>query len=540
MTLDLLITGRIATLAGDDGFGWQEVLGVRDGRIVPADADAPAVERWDLGSEHVVMPGITDAHMHLMNLVIAERQVDLTGHDLATALATIQDRHESMLAAGDSAGWLLGHGWSIETLHGWPDADSLESVAPGRAIALYSHDHHSRWVSHAAMMIAGIGAGSQSPAGGLIRLDDAGNPSGILHETAAALVGSVIPRETTDDLAAGLARVAATLAALGITGCHDPGELTSDSDLERGPLFYRGLAEARRLPFRVHSSVRAQQLESAIELGLHTGQGEGRYRMGWLKLFGDGSLGSRSAALLQPFTDAATNPPTGGPTGLVITDEEELTDLLTRAASGGIVGQVHAIGDAAVRSALDVYQKLPANDGPMRRIEHAQLVDPADMPRFGALRVAASVQPVHLRSDADPARVAWGDRSENTFPLRALVDGGALIPIGTDSPVEPPDPWPGIAVAVARRDPFKPKDQLTGAHHAIGLARALRAACLDPALVAGQQDVGRLTPGSRADLLVVPSAPFREPFDPAEFAAIRPLATLIDGETVYRNEAWSG
>jgi len=229
---------------------------------------------------------------------------------------------------------------------------------------------------------------------------------------------------------------------------------------------------------------------------------------------------------------------------MVLTDAEELTALLRRAADAGIVGQVHAIGDAAVRAVLDVYEGLaPPPAAPMRRIEHAQLVDPGDVQRFGALAVAASVQPVHLRSDAAPARIAWGQRAENTFPLKALIDGGALIPLGTDAPVEPPDPWPGIAVAVARRDPFDDSETPTGAHNAITLARAVRAACLDPQLVAGESDLGRLTPGSRADLLVVPAAPFGETdyaggFDARAFASIRPLATLIDGEVAHRDPSF--
>jgi predicted amidohydrolase YtcJ len=263
--------------------------------------------------------------------------------------------------------------------------------------------------------------------------------------------------------------------------------------------------------------------------------------MGWLKLFADGSLGTRSAALLAPYHDAHAHPPTGGPSGMVLMDAQELSELLRRAAAAGIVGQVHAIGDRAVRRVLYVYESLPRPAGlQMRRIEHAQLVEPADAPRFGALAVAASVQPVHLRSDARPAREAWGERAENTFPLKALIKGGALIPLGTDAPVEAPDPWPGIAVAVARRDPFDDDQALTGAHNAITLARAVRAACLDPQLVAGESGLGRLMPGSRADLLVVPAGPFEEsrPFEPAAFASMRPLATLIDGETAHRDPSF--
>lgn len=556
---DLVILGRVATLADDDGFGWEHGLAIRDGLVLAVGRESDleglvgrGTRTWRLGEDLLAMPSITDAHLHLMSLVLAERQIDLTGATLEQVLASIRARHVEMSRAGDAEGWLLGHGWSLHSLGRWPDAGELERVAPDRPVALHAHDHHARWVSRRALELAGIGVTSDNPAGGLIRRDESGAPTGILHETASALVDGVIPIPTKAVLAGALERVARELASLGLTGCHDPGELTADSSLERGPLFYTSLAADGRLPLRVHSSIRAAQLETAMDGGLFSGQGvdagakgdressqrAARYRMGWLKLFADGSLGSRSAVLLEPYDDAAINPPTGGPRGMILTDAEELTDLLSRAANAGITGQVHAIGDGAVRTVLDVFATTPSAKGPLvRRIEHAQLVDPADIARFGALGVAASMQPVHLRSDAEPARLAWADRAENMFPLRALVEGGALIPMGTDAPVEPSDPWPGIAVAVARRDPFEADARLTGAHNALDLARAVRAACLDPALVAGQSDLGRLMPGYRADLLVLPSTPFKEPFDAAAFASIRPVATFIDGARVYGNDA---
>ena len=219
---------------------------------------------------------------------------------------------------------------------------------------------------------------------------------------------------------------------------------------------------------------------------------------------------------------------------MVVTDSEELSELLMRAADGGVVGQVHAIGDGAVRMVLDVYERLPRVDSSlMRRIEHAQLVDPADQPRFGQLAVAASVQPVHLRSDAVQERQAWGIRADESFPLRGFLEAGAIIPFGTDAPVEPPDPWPGISVAFARRDPFDADAAPVGADHAISVERAIRAACLDPALVAGRSDLGRLVPGCIADFIVAPDVVAAQEPDPAELASVRPLATFIDGERVH-------
>ena len=541
---DLIITGRVATLAGDSGWGWQQGVAVSGGRVLGVGRQSelealagPQTTWWRLTDEQVVLPGITDAHLHLMLLVVAETQIDLTGLDRDATLATIAAAHNARTAGGDGSGWLLGHGWSMHDLGGWPDAEMLERVAPGRPVALYAHDHHSRWVSTEAMRRAGIDGARGAAAGALVRRDASGTPTGILHEGGSGLVDVAIPDPPRDVLTAGLTSVAHRLASLGLTGCHDPGELNDDALMKRGPLIYRELAEEGRLPLRVHASIRSPQLTRALEIGWLSGESVGRYTAGWLKLFADGSLGSRSAALLEPYLDRDENPPTGGPRGMVITDTDELRELLTTAAGGGIVGQVHAIGDAAVRSALDVFEDLPAVDRPlMRRIEHAQLVDPDDQPRFGRLGVAASVQPVHLRSDADQERVAWGVRAEESFPLRALLADGALIPFGTDAPVEPPDPWPGIAVAVARRDPFDPDAVPVGVDHAIPIERAIRAACLDPALVAGKWDVGRLLPGYVADLIVVPSEAFGEPFDARTVAQIRPAATLLDGEVVHRSD----
>jgi predicted amidohydrolase YtcJ len=454
--------------------------------------------------------------------------------DLPTALAAIASEDQERRMAGDDEGWLLGHGWSMHDLGGWPTADMLDGAAPGRPVALYAHDHHSRWISHTAIRMAEVDGGRGEAVGKLVRRDDSDRPTGILHEAAGSLPDAVIPDPPRDVLVNWLHSVARRLTALGLTGCHDPGLLNADPLMQRGPLFYRDLAEEGRLPLRVAASIRSSQIEHAREIGWKSGQTVNRYSSGWLKLFADGSLGSRSAALLEPYLDRDVNPPTGGPRGMVVADSDELTDLLQRAADGGVVGQVHAIGDAAVRMVLDVFESLPRVESPLvRRIEHAQLVDRVDQPRFGALGVAASVQPVHLRSDAVQEREAWGIRADESFPLRAMLEGGALIPFGTDAPVEPPDPWPGIAVAMCRRDPFDAEAAPVGADHAITVERSIRAACLDPALVAGRRDLGRLMPGSVADLIVVPAVVSHEEPDPAELAAVRPLATFIDGQLVH-------
>lgn len=554
--VELLVTGRIATLARTSGFGWIEALAVGEGRVLAAgslvdlerSADA-GTRRLRVGPEHVVMPGLTDAHLHLADAALGDRELVLEGLGLADGLARVRDAHRERLAGGDREGWLLGRGWSLDRFGTWPTADALEAAAPGRPVALWGHDHHSRWANRTALARAGIGAAIPDPPGGAIERGADGVPSGILLEHACRLLDVAIPELTTDQVGDAVRRYAGYLASLGLVGCHDPGEVTPEPDLERGPVLYARLAASGRLPLRVHGSLREEQLERAAALGLRTGQraipddrGDARARraaeratVGWLKLFADGALGSRTAALLAPYVD------TGG-LGRLLQPPEALRELVARGQRLGIAPQIHAIGDRAVRVALDALEAAsatrvahgPVGRSPWARLEHLQLVDAGDLARFGPLGVAASVQPGHLLSDAEAAQRAWADRLPATYPWRSLVARGVPLAVGTDAPVEAPDPWPGIAMAVTRRLPSA-ADPYPG-HEALGLARALRAAALDPAVVAGEDDrIGRLTAGHRADLIVIPAAALDEP--PRVDGALgrcRPLLTLIDGEEAWR------
>lgn len=555
---DRVILGLIATLAGDNGFGLVGGIAIADGRVVAAGPAVeiepligPATRVWRLPRRQMAIPGITDAHLHLVAAALAATQLDLSGVlGRDATLAAIRAAHRERSAAGDSGGWLLGHGWSMDRFGGWPTAQDLETAAPGRRIALWAHDHHARWVSVAGLHAAGIDARTAAPPGGQTRLDAAGGPSGILHEGAATLVDPAIPMPSAAAVEGAVVAYARELAALGVTGAQDPGLLVDDPDAVVGPWLYAGMEERGTLPMRVVASIREGQLGRAAGWGMRSGRAVGRYRDGWLKLFADGSLGSRSAALLEAYepTDRA-GPPVGGPRGMPLRSQAELSASAEAARAAGIATQIHAIGDAAVRGALSVLAGIAApEDGVHHRIEHAQLVHPEDVPRFVAVGVAASVQPCHLCSDAEAEVAAWGERAANSFPLRSLDAAGALIPLGTDAPVESADPWRNLAAAVARRDVAWPSER--GSFHAeeaIPVWRALRAACLDPALSAGASDEGRLISGSRADLLVVPcdgvlaGDRVRVPggvvldADGATLAATRPLATLIDGEIVYRS-----
>ncbi|HEU0236101.1 MAG TPA: amidohydrolase [Candidatus Limnocylindrales bacterium] len=540
---DLVVEGRIATLAGSSGFGWVEALGIAAGRVVAAGSVAEVdslpgagqARRRRLEPGDVAVPGLTDAHLHLAEGGLAADLLDLSTATLDEALADVA-RVDAGLPAG---AWLEGHGWDVDRWGGWPTASALESAAPGRPVAIWAHDHHALWVSAAALALAGVDAGTPDPAGGVIRRATDGTPSGILHEAAARLVTSRIPPDTTDDYARQIAALAGRLVRLGVVAVHDPGGLSLQGGL--GPAFdaYRRLADRGGLPLRVHACVREEQLDAAIEAGLRSGAaldgtGASRLTFGWLKLFADGTLGSRTAALLEPIEPEPDRPlPPGTERGVWMTPPEHLAELAARAAEHGIACQVHAIGDHAVRAALDALEPTVARAALVPRVEHVQLVDPADIGRFAGGGIAASVQPIHLRSDAPAARRLWGARAERSgYPWASLVGSGAIVAFGTDAPVEPIDPWPGLEMAVTRRSAGWPDGiDAFGPAEALDLATALRTQCLGGPLSARETDRGRLVPGARADLVVIPAAALAEPVEPGgSLGSTRPRLVLVDGQ----------
>ena len=414
-------------------------------------------------------------------------------------------------------------------------------MAPGRFVAVWAHDHHSLWASREALDLAGIDASTADPAGGLIRRDADGLATGVLHETAARLVTSLIPNPATDRYETLIARLADELVTLGVVAVHDPGSLSLADGLGPAIEAYRALAERGRLPIRVHVSIREEQLEAAAAARLTSGDalagGSDRARLGWLKLFADGTLGSRTAALLQPIEPEPDRPlPPGMERGIFMTPPERLAELAARAAGQGIATIIHAIGDHAVRAALDALEPTVGRVPLMPRLEHVQLLDPADRGRFAAAGIGASVQPVHLRADAAAARRLWGDRAEtNGYAWRSLLESGAALAFGTDAPVEPVDPWPGIALAVTRADPSWPAGTPPfGPAEALTIEQALRAACLGPAVSARESDRGRLVPGQRADLVVIPIDAVTEPVEVGgPLTTVRPRLVLVDGAVAF-------
>ena len=535
MPLEMLVTGRIATFAGPTGFGWVEAIGIRDGRVAFAGSAVdletradPHTVRLDLEPGEIAIPALTDAHAHFLDAALATEHVDLTmAQTLEDGLDLLVEAHRAL----PDGAWLQGGGWDQRRWGRWPTAADLDRAVPGRRAALWSFDHHAVWGSGAAISEAGLDASTTDPDGGIIRRTADGSPEGVVLENACVLIMGCVPAPDEATLTRTLQRFGRQMLSLGLVGVHDPGNVSPDVELLAFDAYSR-LADSGDLPVRVHASLRPESLERAIERGIRSGaligeDPDGRARVGWLKLFADGTLGSGTAALLEP-REGSTD------LGVFRQGPEELARLVARAADAGIASQIHAIGDAAVRAALDALEPSAASVPLMPRLEHVQLVHPADRNRFVRHGIAASVQPIHLREDAKSARTDWGARAESCgYTWRTLADHGATLAFGTDAPVEPVDPWPGIAMAVLRRDPSWGADaEPFGPHEALDLEAALRAASLGPAETTREVDRGRLTPGSRADLIVLPAAP-REPDEPgSSFATVRPRVVVMDGDVV--------
>jgi predicted amidohydrolase YtcJ len=400
---------------------------------------------------------------------------------------------------------------------GWRDADwtepptraALDGIAPDTPVILTSKDYHSLWLNSAALARAG---GDLDAPGGVVERDAAGEPTGILRENAAWQFRDRHATPTMDEMLAACRAGLRIAASRGVTAVHD-----KDGWMGSLELFQR-LREAEELTLRVWQSIPAERLPHLRKLGLRSGYGDDMLRAGYLKVFMDGTLGSATARLLDG-------------SGVELTSTERLAEIVREAAAAGWPVGVHAIGDAANRAALDAFEATAADWRPLglrQRIEHAQLLDAAELPRFAAIGVAASVQFSHAPSDRDLADRVW-EGHRGAYAYRSLHEAGARLANGSDAPVEELDPLQGIAAAVLRtldeRPAWRPEQALT-------VDAALRATCVEPAWLArDERRRGTLAPGMLADLVVLDRDPVACAQD--ELPNIRVLATLVGGRIAH-------
>ena len=475
-----------------------------------------------------VLPGFIDSHVHFVLFALNLQRVDLSG---AESKAEVLERVKASAQATPPGDWILGAGWDRnlweETV--FPTKEDLDAVVPRHPVALDSKDVHTMWLNSLALQQIGIASETPDPPGGAIVRDAEGQPTGVLRETAQALFSQLKVCPSSSSTYRPAVREGIRQAhRVGVTGLHD-------CEDELAFITFQKLAEAGELGCRVLMHLAVDNLDAAIHLGLQTGFGNDRLRIGGLKMFVDGALGSRSARMLEPFTGEPEN------LGILITDRPTLENLVCRASAAGLASTIHAIGDAANREALDVLEVARGQEPDRRlrhRIEHAQLVDAADISRFAQLDVIASMQPQHATADIDLVETYWsGDRVAGAYAWRKLLNTGARLTFGSDCPVEVMDPLAGIHAAVTRRradgypgpDGWRPEECLT-------VEEAVRGFTIGAAYASGEENLkGSLTPGKLADLVVLSRDIFAVP--PMEIVETRVEATIFDSQVVYGDMA---
>lgn len=503
-------------------------------RIVATGSDAellalagPNTVRDDLGGGHVI-PGLTDAHVHWAGTSCSLQEVNVFElPSKEAALARVADRVRSSAPGA----WITGYGWSQDF---WPEshfptAADLDRVAPANPVYLDAKSGHAAWVNSAALRLCGLDAATPDPEGGYVGRDGAGQPNGLLFETAMGLVSERIPKPDPDELAALMATAQQKALAAGLTGLHD----------FDGPDCLQALQILRErgdLALRVTKQINCEWIDHALLSGLRSGFGDDWLRLGAQKIFADGALGPRTALMLAPYDDDPDN------LGVAVVEREEMQALVSRASAAGFASTIHAIGDRAVHDVLDVFETVRQEEasrgqapGDLRhRIEHVQLIHPQDIGRLKSLGLIASMQPLHATSDYLAAERGWGERVPWSYNSRAQLDLGARVALGSDSPVEPIEPLKSIYAAITRRRPdgspgpegWLPELRLTP-------AETLHGYTIGPAWATHMDDrLGRLAPGYLADLVLLDRDLLEG--DPEELPQTQVLGTMVGGVWRYR------
>ncbi len=505
-----------------------EAVAVKDSRII-AVGKSPDVENLRGKSTRIinlegktVIPGLIDSHTHFLSFAHGLRRVDLHGITSAERLVTTIKAFCRRLGPND---WLLGAGWDKNVLGDESIFTKmvLDGIWPVGPAALQSKDQHVLWVNSKALEAVGIDASTSDPAGGKIDRDPkTGEPTGILKEKACALVWDKIPRRSVSasrDLAKEAMRIANGCGLTGIQNHDDPGAFE----------LFRQLQADGELTLRAAFWVPIQDLESAISQGLTSGSGTDFVRFGGVKMYADGSLGSQTAFMFEPFEGSDDN------FGIEATSQEELTENSIRACRAKIGVAIHAIGDRAVHQSLNAIEESIRRTGEenrlRHRIEHVQLLHPEDVGRFAKLGVIASVQPVHAPADIDIAEKYWGKRARFAYAFRTLLKDQARVVFGSDAPIESIDPRKGIHAAVCRKrmgavESWYPEEKLTVTEAVSGFTGWAAYASYEEDLK------GTIEKGKLADMVVLSQDVFQ--VDPDEIPRAEVELTILGGRIVFQ------
>ncbi|MBD8630005.1 amidohydrolase [Oxalobacteraceae sp. CFBP 8755] len=488
-------------------------------------AKAPQAKRIDMGGR-TLLPGLIDAHGHVFGLGQQLTQLDLfNSTSLAGALKSIGEY------AGANPGhpWLRGRGWNQENwkLGRFPTAAELDAVVSDRPVWLERVDGHAGWANSRALALAGITKATPDPVGGKIVRDANGEATGVLVDTAQDLLTKVLPPQTEAESRTILDRALSELARVGLTSVHDAGvDVTQDR-------LYRAYADAGKLTTRVYGMIggAGADFDVLAKNGPLNDYGNGMYALRAVKLYSDGALGSRGAALIKPYSDDAHSH------GLLFFKSGQMDTMMTKAMRRGYQVNVHAIGDAGNKQILDIYQKevsATKSSAQRHRIEHAQVVQPGDIPRFKSIGIIPSMQPTHATSDKNMAETRVGpERIKGAYAWRTFLHQGSRIACGSDFPVEAPNPFFGLHAAVTRQDAQGQPVAGWYPNQAMSLKEAFRCFTLDAAYAGHREDsLGSLEAGKLADFIVIDQDLFKMPTYDIHKTGV--LETWVAGKQVFK------
>jgi predicted amidohydrolase YtcJ len=463
----------------------------------------------DLGGRCVI-PGITDSHVHFPTWSVARRLIRLEDAGSAEDAAARVKSGLDGLAPGR---WLRAQGFRETEWPAAPTRQVLDAVTGDVPAALISKDYHAVWLNSAAIARTGGDLRAYAVHGGVVELDEGDEPTGLIREESAWRFKEDHLEYADDEYREALHTGLNVASSRGVTAIHD-----KDGWLPSIPRLWQELERKNALPVRVWQSIPHEQLDGVAAAGLASGLGSDRLRLGYLKVFMDGTLGSQTALM----TDG---------TGVEITSRDELADILRRSARARWPVAVHAIGDLANRNALDAFEETqdewrPA--GLRHRIEHAQCLRPEDVGRFAELGLTASVQFSHPPSDEELAKRFWSDRLDGTYSFRGLLDAGTRLVNGSDAPIEELDPWGGLCAGVLHH--WRPDQRVT-------VDEALAAVTVAPAWQTyDERRRGKLLPGYLADLVVLDRDPLAIPLD--ELTEVQVVATMVGGRWTHNPPPW--
>ncbi|MBI3789283.1 MAG: amidohydrolase [Gemmatimonadetes bacterium] len=529
---DLIVTNAKVTTV-DEKVPTAEAFAVAKGRITFVGTSAAALKLKGASTRVVdakgqaVIPGIIDAHAHLSSLAQALRMVDLTG---TKTLDELLQRVAARAKAEPGTGWLGGHGWDQNAWPGkqFPTKAALDAVVKDRPVILGRIDGHAIYVNSKALAAAGITAATKDVPGGRIERDAKGEPTGVFVDNAMGLVRRVVPGPTREEQRTAVTAAIAYANSQGLTGVHDAGVSPAEIAL------YEEMAKAGSYNLRNYIMImNGAGLDSLLKVGPRSDLYDGRIWVRSIKVLGDGAMGSRGAALLEPYADDAKN------RGLLIQSEQQIHDVAVKALKAGFQVNTHEIGDRGNRTALDAYEKalgeVPTQDHRFR-IEHAQILDLADIPRFAMLKVLPSMQSSHQTSDMYWVKDRLGERRlAGAYAWRSLLKTGVIIPNGTDFPVEQVSPFITFHSAVTRQDAkswpaggWRGQEKMTR-------EEAIKSITLWPAIAGFQEkDLGSITVGKRADFVILDHDLMTTP--DAQLLDTKVVATYLGGKPVYEKK----